>query len=41
MVEYGVEVSCTAKPMPMAGTSSDAVDSAVQRRPPTNGIMKE
>ena len=36
-----VEVSCTAMPMPTAGISSDAVDSAVQRRPPKIGTMKE
>ena len=34
-------VSCTAKPMPIAGISSEAVEIAVQRRPPKIGTMNE
>src|SRR5574343_1422023 len=37
IVGYGVLGSCTAKPIPMAGISSEAVEIAVQRRPPTRG----
>src|SRR5574343_1569481 len=37
IVGYGVVGSCTANPMPMAGISSEAVEIAVQRRPPTRG----
>jgi hypothetical protein len=36
-----VVLSCTAKPMPIAGISSVAVEMAVQRRPPTSGTMNE
>ena len=33
--------SWTAKPMPTAGMSSEAVEMAVQLRPPKMGTMKE
>lgn len=41
MTPYGVSQPCTANPMPIAGISSDSVDSTVQRRPPTIGAMNE
>src|SRR5512137_861032 len=41
MVPYDVVGSCTARPIPTAGTSSEAVEMAVQRRPPKMGTMKE
>src|SRR5512132_2256183 len=40
-VVYDVVGSCTHTPMPMAGISSDAVEIAVQRRPPKIGTMNE
>ena len=39
--QNGVAVSCTAKPSQIAGTSSEAVEIAVQRRPPKTGTMNE
>ncbi|MNV12723.1 hypothetical protein D3C71_1033350 [compost metagenome] len=39
--QYGVAGFCTAKPSQIVGASSDAVDSAVQRRPPKIGITNE
>src|SRR5574337_1295699 len=39
--QNGVFTFCSAKPMPIAGISSDSVDSTVQRRPPTMGTMNE
>src|SRR6185369_3564767 len=41
MVGYVVVLSCTAKPIPIAGISRLAVEIAVQRRPPTTGTMNE
>ena len=40
-VAYGVSGFCTANPIPIAGKSNDAVDIAVQRRPPKIGTMNE
>ena len=39
--QNGVPGSCTAKPSQTVGSSSDAVDRAVQRRPPKIGITNE
>ena len=41
IVPYDVVGSCTARPMPSAGTSSEAVLSTVQSRPPKTGTMNE
>ncbi len=41
MVGYVVPMSCTAKPMPIAGISRDAVDIVVHLRPPKIGTMNE
>jgi hypothetical protein len=41
MAPYDVDGSWTASPIPIAGTSSEAVLSAVQRRPPKIGTMNE
>ncbi|MNY74481.1 hypothetical protein D3C86_2135230 [compost metagenome] len=40
-IQNGVLGFCTAKPSQMVGSSKDAVESAVQRRPPKIGTTKE
>ncbi|MNM97402.1 hypothetical protein D3C81_1099060 [compost metagenome] len=40
-IQNGVLGFCTAKPSQRVGSSSEAVESAVQRRPPKMGTTKE